>query len=263
MKKIIFGVAVMAVALLASCSGNKKETVTLDLTKTTTPAEVTFDDNGLWTGVYDSSIPYIVAQGISFQHYGETGEWGKWYMGFTLCNNSEADKSKPESNIAGGARAGKDKPYLIAYWGDYNDYTTGAEVRTCDILFPTDGKYEPKSVYVCNMANVVDILKNGQEGAYVNARAFKDGDYFLLKVCGLNEKKEKLAGSAVEYYLADFRDGKTFINEDWAKIDLTGLGACSGLTFVMETTDTNEYGNVTPTYFALDGLTVEYTSDKE
>ena len=45
-------------------------------------------------------------------------------------------------------------------------------------------------------------------------------------------------------------------NDGWIKVPLTALGQAAGLSFRMTTTDIGQFGENTPMYFALDGLTV-------
>ncbi len=47
-----------------------------------------------------------------------------------------------------------------------------------------------------------------------------------------------------------------FILEGWQRIDLTSLGMVSSLSFSMDSSDKGDFGINTPTYFALDDLTV-------
>ncbi|MBR1564347.1 MAG: DUF4465 domain-containing protein [Paludibacteraceae bacterium] len=260
MKKSIFGVAALMLVLLASCNSGTETTVwTLDLNNTTT--SLSYDDDGLWSGLYSTAVDDFVAQTFTFHHRAAVSQYvfegqtyeTTYYMGYGVSKNNKADATLPESAITKGGLNGEGTPYMTCYWGDYYDATKGELNRTSDITFTGADSYKPQAVYLTNTAQVVSTLKNG--GSY-DARAFKDGDYLLLTVKALNENNEVVEGNEVKYYLADFRDGKTFINEEWAKIDLTPLGVCFGITFTMESTDKNEYGFLTPTYFALDGLTV-------
>ena len=57
---------------------------------------------------------------------------------------------------------------------------------------------------------------------------------------------------SITYYLAV--DGEK--NNGWIKVPLTALGQAAGLSFRMTTTDIGQFGENTPMYFALDGLTV-------
>ena len=71
-----------------------------------------------------------------------------------------------------------------------------------------------------------------------------------LIVSSLSNLYEEVA--SVEYYLAV----DSVFNKDWAKIDLTPLGQCMGLSIRMTSTDISTWGTNTPCYFAMDGLQV-------
>ena len=173
-------------------------------------------------------------------------------MGLTASNEKTADANKAESACTKGGLQGEGTPYLVCYWGDYPD-ESGKMVRFSDVLFDKSADiFTPKAIYVCNTAKVIKSLQEGDSFA----RAFKAGDYLTLTIMPLNAQKEVIQGAEVKYYLADFRDGKTFINQGWEKIDLSPLGACAGITFSMETTDMGEYGANTPLYFCVDGFSV-------
>ena len=269
MKKFIYCVVALVVVLLASCEKNKpvvcekNEPVvwTIDLSKS--QIVINYDDNGLWTDVLNPEIGNIELEHFSFHHEAIISEYewdgqvyqSVYYLGFVPSANSTSNPDIPQSAITKGGLQGKGTPYMVAYWGDYFDWLTSEQIRTTDIVFTHRIDITtPQYVYLTNTADVVNTIKNG--GAF-GARAFADGDYFLIRIKALNWFGEVIEDREVEYYLADFRDGKSFINESWAKVDLTPLGQCAGITFELESTDSNEYGILTPTYFALDGLTVQ------
>ena len=60
---------------------------------------------------------------------------------------------------------------------------------------------------------------------------------------------------SVDYYLEDFRDGKSFIEESWAYVDLSSLGRCvNKVEISFSGTDIGEYGLNTPTYCVIDEI---------
>lgn len=260
MKKSLFAVVAFVAALtFTACQNGDKNTVILDLTQPTTTLE--FDENGLWKGTYDTEITSIKSQVFEFQHTAAVSEYDgysyTYYNGFTVSKDASGDITHPEAVAAKAAKSGKADPYMVCYWGDYA--YNGIVYRTSDIKFSEE--CTPQFVLICNTAAVVKSLKEGDN----YARPFKDGDYFTLTIKALDAKGNEIKGQEVTYYLADFRDGKSFINSTWEKVDLSALGSCYGMTFSMETTDvvsydggTTYYAN-TPTYFCLDGLTVIMT----
>jgi hypothetical protein len=65
--------------------------------------------------------------------------------------------------------------------------------------------------------------------------------------------------AATNHVLADFRDGKTFIQTNWTTLDLSWMPPnVAALTGTLETTDIGAYGPNTPMYFALADLTYAY-----
>ena len=72
---------------------------------------------------------------------------------------------------------------------------------------------------------------------------------------GIDEQGESTG--TVEFYLADYRDGKADAVSEWTWVDLTSLGPnVSRLEFQLESTDVGDFGMNTPAYFAIDNLTL-------
>lgn len=109
----------------------------------------------------------------------------------------------------------------------------------------TKEDYVVKGLYVTNSVYAYESMKNGA-GYYGEEEIFGKDDSFKLTIYNLDKTKK------VEYYLAQ---GTNIITE-WKWVDLTSLGETEGLKFKLETTKTNEFGPLTPTYFCLDGITL-------
>ncbi len=63
----------------------------------------------------------------------------------------------------------------------------------------------------------------------------------------------------LEVYLADYRfadSQQDFIRDDWLLLDLRSLGTIRSLRFDIESSDVGNFGINTPTYFALDNITI-------
>ncbi|MGL5682845.1 MAG: DUF4465 domain-containing protein [Marinifilaceae bacterium] len=61
----------------------------------------------------------------------------------------------------------------------------------------------------------------------------------------------------VTFYLADFRTSQSEgVVTHWKRVSLSSLGKVNKITFTPESTRKNAYGILTPTYFAMDNLTV-------
>jgi hypothetical protein len=116
--------------------------------------------------------------------------------------------------------------------------------------------YEPgydvqtlKSVMVCNGTYPYMEMR---EGGY--CEKFTEGDFFKVTFKGY---KGELSSGEVEYYLADFREGRRFLNNNWEYLDLTPLGDAERVEVVFDGSDKGEYGLNTPRYVFIDNLVVE------
>ena len=88
---------------------------------------------------------------------------------------------------------------------------------------------------------------------YYFGTTYKDGDWFKVTFTGYNACGENVG--SVDYYLADFREGKSFIEESWAYVDLSTLGRCvNKVEISFSGTDIGEYGLNTPTYCVIDEI---------
>lgn len=109
--------------------------------------------------------------------------------------------------------------------------------------------YQPKGLFVTNSVFAYNSMKNGSD--YFHDRGeedkFDNNDSFKVIIYNLDKTQK------VECYLAQ---GTNLLSE-WKWIDLTSLGKTEGLKFELVTTKINETGNMTPTYFCLDGITIE------
>jgi hypothetical protein len=102
-----------------------------------------------------------------------------------------------------------------------------------------------------NSTYVYWALKEGKDG-YGAVTKFKTGDYFYITITGFDEKGLKT--DSINYYLADFRSGKSYICVDWTKVSLTALGKVKSLSFKLTSTDTGAYGMNTPAYACIDNV---------
>lgn len=260
MKKATFFLAAFFYAAAINAGG---ETITLDLTKSTTPLEFN-TNNGSWTETYDDDVESINSQVFSFVH-GSIADWNTWW-GFTASNH--ADNARPAntliqqwSNMAkggivldengevmldkfGAPVVSAEVPYLVAFYGWM------VSERPVDMAF-TDGKcYEAVSVYV----NLNSYAYYSMEYGDSFARAFTNGDKLSLTIHGVApDETEK----TVDVDFASYTNGDLTINRGWKYVDLSTLGVVNELYFTMESTDSGDYGMNTPAYFCLDKLCVK------
>ncbi|MGA2172088.1 MAG: DUF4465 domain-containing protein [Sedimentisphaerales bacterium] len=93
-------------------------------------------------------------------------------------------------------------------------------------------------------------------GGLFGAKKFGDGDWFLLTITGKDASGN--VTSTVPFYLADFRDGKSEIVNDWQYVNLASLGVVKSVEFSLSSTDNDPvFGMNTPGYFVIDTVVPE------
>ena len=171
--------------------------------------------------------------------------WGSWYWaGFAFSTVSNTtDGSYMNQYAAAQARSN-------AYAVGYDD---GGFHPAPEILF--DLPAAPKSVRVNNTTYAALTIRNGDDSGF--AHPFAAEDYFLLTLTARNLAGEIVA--TTNHYLADFRDGRTFIQTNWSELDLSWMPPeVVSLAGTLETTDLSYGWPNTPMYFALADFTYAY-----
>lgn len=197
----------------------------------------TYNDSGICQFIYTNDARFMLSHLPSQDSYG-----GMSWEGFTISKVSQ-DTANVFGCVANGGLAGVGTPYVIGYYSSWITESLGYSSNI--ILF--DQEYYPEYVYICQNSNTMEAITNG--GVF-NARAFTENDTLALIISAINSSMEET--KSITYYLAV--DGEK--NDGWIKVPLTALGQAAGVSFRMTTTDIGQFGENTPMYFALDGLTV-------
>jgi hypothetical protein len=250
--KYFYSLLLTCVALAASA-----EQITMDLATATdmvpnpitfsqTPGTGYYDATDVWDSTYNDSgiCQFIYTNGARFMlsHLPSQDSYGGMsWEGFTISKVSQ-DTANVFGCVANGGLAGVGTPYVIGYYSSWITESLGYSSNT--ILFDQD--YYPEYVYICQNSNTMEAITNG----VFNSRPFTPNDTLALIISALNSSMEET--KSITYYLAV--DGQN--NNGWTQVPLTALGQAAGLSFRMTTTDIGQFGENTPLYFALDGLTV-------
>ncbi|MCB1097214.1 MAG: DUF4465 domain-containing protein [Verrucomicrobiae bacterium] len=117
----------------------------------------------------------------------------------------------------------------------------------------------PVSVMVTNTTYAALSMRDGDAfSKKFGGASGADPDFFLLTILGENAMGS-VTGS-IDLYLADYRAADVagdFIQADWVKVDLTGLGTdVAKLRFDLTSSDAGNFGINTPAFFAVDNLVV-------
>ncbi len=168
--------------------------------------------------------------------------WGSWYWaGFafsTVSNTTDGTYLNQYAAVQGFPRA-----YAVAYDDGWHD--------SPEIAF--DLPCAPKSVLLDNTTYAALTIRDGN--AY--AQPFGSNDTFILTLTAYDVEGHVLA--ATNHYLADYRDGNTFVQTNWSQLDLSWMPAdVVSLVGTLATTDIGDWGPNTPMYFALADFTYAY-----
>lgn len=183
---------------------------------------------------------------IQLSHYYST-QWG-FGGGFTYTNKTDVTTPGYGNLSAITAKGKNGKVYLTSNTSEYSP----AQITNLNT-----SKYEFKGTWVTNTTYAYLAIKDGNDGgdpARVKG-PFTDGDWFKLTAIGYKEDGSKIG--SLDFYLADFRDGKKEIVNTWKWFDWSSIKDADYITFEVSSTDNDpSYGINTPTYFCLDGITL-------
>ena len=234
----VLAIALLSVGILVSCEKKQEEVV-----KVATFEEVSLGADTI-NSYTDAGVYNWISGDFGFTTGMTTSDYGKYYYNYVVSgqqSNVYKDFSDQYHSAPGGAVAGRN--FVVAYQEDPSYLSKGSSLNITYSGFAT---YLP-GTYITNTAYAATVIKEGNGFA----RAFKDGDYFKLTLTGY------LAGvkcGSVEFYLADFRNGKSLIVKEWSYLELTGLGIVDEIRCKLESTDVTNNSMNTPAYFCLDNF---------
>lgn len=229
MKKNKIFLALLSLPLLfTACESDSNKTTVL----------VDFEDvtlkNGIWNGSDGSGM--FTSNTVSFKNsYNAT--WASW-TGFAASSKVDTKTGGYDNqySVMAGSGANNSAQFALAY-------------DSASIEIPS-AAYEIKSMMITNSTYAYLALVNGS--AY--SKKFGTNDWFKVIITGyLNNVKT----SQVEYYLADFRDGKTFLSNTWNKVDVSGLGKVNRVSFKFDSSDKSGVWLNNPAYACIDNIIFE------
>ena len=126
----------------------------------------------------------------------------------------------------------------------HNGYESSPDADLPTLFFSDNQTHIIDHMYVVNTSYVLNEMR--KEGS-----AFVTGTDWLKIIATGYDENDEVTGPA-EFYLA--KDGD-FVT-DWTKFDLSPLGRVAKVTFNMDGSCQNDWGLVTPAYFAYDDVKV-------
>lgn len=182
---------------------------------------------------------------VSSDNYG----FGSDGFAFTNCTVDDCADFQDYDYRAVIKKGVRNNTYVIVGASGYEigeNSDKNAAIRFKDDDNPNEAEaYQVKGMYVTNCIFAYKSMKLG-EGYTGLDEQFGANDSFKLKIYNMDKSMH------VECYLAE----GTNVLTEWKWVDLTALGKTSGLRFELESTKYNDYGNITPNYFCLDGITL-------
>ncbi len=205
---------------------------------------------------FPSGESSFISGPLSFMFSGGEGYWS----GFAYSNLSSLNGDYSHDQFAATSLNGMD--------GDSTNYAVAFIVSDW-----MAGTYDPIpsriSVTNGNEANFSGFYINNNEMAFITMRdgslynkkfggdSGNDPDWFRVKIWGL--RADNSTTEPIYHYLSDFRfedNSLDYIQDSWEWVDLQSLGMVKELQFVMESTDSGDFGINTPAYFVMDNLTI-------
>ncbi len=239
MKRNLFLTAVLIVLFFNTFNAQ----TTIDFESLTVPDEGFYDGSSDHSGTINSTetFTYELADANFYVTYTQGDGYGFWNA-FAYSNQMDkvtqgwTNYSSYADHTNGGGANGSSN-YIFSYGGD-------------SIMF--DETVSIQNAMFTNSTYAYLYMTDGSGYTYTT------DDYFILKITGiLNDNTET---GTIDFYLADFTNGNSYIIDDWTTVDLSSLGNVDGLKFSFASSDVGTWGINTPLYYCLDDITYSSAS---
>jgi len=223
---------------------------------------VDFEDAGLAAGSFDNGSGGgggFTSGGTFFGNsFADDGGGFVAWNGFALSSvsNTTTRGFTNQYAAATGGGVGGSGTYAVAYPGAamFIDLPVGAS---------------PQSIRVTNTTYArLDMLSGSGFSKQFGGSNGTDPDFFSVTFRGRDGLggTGEAVGSPVEFLLADYRfadSASDFIVDTWQEVDLTPLGGAASIVMEWASSDVGDFGINTPTYAAIDDLTLLTTAVPE
>ncbi|MDR0688069.1 MAG: DUF4465 domain-containing protein [Prevotellaceae bacterium] len=250
MAKKLF-LAAFAVASLAALSCTKdddsspQDTATIAAYDTITVdfSDLTLSAGSHWDGS-DGSGQFVSGIATFLNSY--NADFSSW-SGFAYSNQSDTSASSYTAQFdVYTASPSSRGVFAVGYMDTY-------ATATYTPAIPTVTFTEQVALQSADFALNAYAYKSMRDGDGF-AKQFAANDWYKITVKSIDSAG--LAVDSLEVYLADFRDGKSLLVDDWTSFSLAPLGAAGKLTFEASSTDISAYGMNTPAYFCIDNMVI-------
>lgn len=172
----------------------------------------------------------------------------EYWSGFAFSNKGDTATNSwtnDTSSFTGGGAGGTGN-FAVAYWQTYNPPP----------LIGLPAGMQPVAVKLVNTTYTALTIRDGDPNNF-SPGEYEAGDYLSVTFTGNSalDGTGTTTGTAT-FFLADFRGGSTLIVDQWTDFSLAALGAARSIVIDFDSSDVGPWGINTPTYVALDNLTL-------
>lgn len=218
---------------------------------------ITFEDieigvDTFWNGSDQSGG--FMSENVFFPNVYVTDFGGYWASGWALSSRTDTEDATFNNLYSAKPGMGTEasQQYVIGQQDAVIEFTDE----------PIHGQ-EVSGLYLTNTTYAHGVIRDGNMfSKKFGGETGDDPDFFKLTI-----KKQlsngELSTDSVDFYLADYRfddNDMDYIVEDWTWVDLSSLGELStgeAIIFSLSSSDFDENGMLTPSFFALDDLTID------
>ena len=241
MSRTVLAAHVALAAFLMTATGAMAGDLIVDLNELN-PSPSTYWNGSDLSGGFTSGRTF-------FQNAYDTNYFSWGGFAYSRVNDPTTPGWGNQYAVASGTGFGGTGTYAVAFDSAWDEQDI--------VTLPTPGMV--RGFYVNNTTYAALDMRNGS--AYskkFGGPSGNDPDWFKLTVTGQDENGETVG--SVQGYLADFRsanNGQDYIMTDWTWLDCSSLGPrVKTLRFSLSSSDNGFFGMNTPSYFALDNLTL-------
>lgn len=217
-----------------------------DTVKSTTFNDWTLPSDSFYNGSDDAGG--FTVEGSFFPNsYSQS--WKSW-TGWSISNTSDTTDGTFVNQYSAKSN-GNDGNYLVSFGNNSVRFGLGTDKFDINVV---DIGY---TIRVTNSTYVYKTLKDGgQFSKKFGGVSGNDKDYLRLNIVSYDAKN--LAMDTVQFYLADYRfddNSKDYIIGDWKLISIDHIMRDKDvvrLDFILESSDTGQFGINTPLYFCMD-----------
>ena len=239
-KNLFYGAIALTLVFTSCSQEDTTKTILVDF------EEVVLGAQGYLNGS-DRSEKFT-SKGIEFIHSFTDWEGGitSW-DGFAASNHTDTETTGYENEFSAitGKGANNTAKYAVGFMPFVGDLTFNCPRNEY-------GYFKIKSMMITNSTYAYLTMRDGD--GY--AKKFSTNDYYRVTIKGYKGETET---ESVDYYLADFRNEKTFISDKWEKVDVSALGEVDRVVFLFDSTDKDDFGMKNPAYICIDNI--EFTQE--